>query len=155
MPTLMLTVQLRLLSYLHRPLPHNATVSFHTGAAETMAKVRLLEKEELQPGDITWAQLSLSKPVALVKGDHFIIRSPVETLGGGEVIESHARRYRRFRPAVIQSLIVKEQGTAEEIIMTTLETKQPLELPALLAQCELPAIEVQPVIESLIQQGKV
>lgn len=153
--TVMSTVQLRLLSYAHHPLPHNTTVSFHTGATETMAKVRLLEKEKLQPGETTWAQLSLSKPVALVKGDHFIIHSSTGTLGGGEVVESHARRYRRFRPAVIQSLSVRKQGTAEEIIMAILEAKQLLELPSLSAQCDLPVTEVQPVITSLIQQGKV
>ena len=153
-PTALLTVQLHLLPYLHRPLPHNATVSFHTGAAETMAKVRLLEKEVLKPGETTWAQLSLSKPVALVKGDHFIIRSPMETLGGGKVVEPHTRRYRRFRPATIQSLEVKEQGTSEEIIMAVLG-ESPLELPAILAQCGLPASEAQPVIESLVQQGEV
>ncbi len=153
-PTTMSTVQLRLLPYLRRPLLHNITVSFHAGAAETMAKVRLLEKEELQPGETAWAQLSLSEPVALVKGDHFIIRSTVETLGGGEVIESHARRYRRSRPAVIQSLRVKKQGTAEEVIVAVLEAKQPLELAALVAQCDLPEVKVQPVIESLVQQGK-
>lgn len=154
-PTMMLTVQLRLLPYLYRPLPHNATVSFHTGAAETMAKVRLLEKEKLEPGETTWAQLSLSRPMVLVKGDHFIIRSPMETLGGGEVVESHSRRHRRFRPAIIQSLKVREEGTAEEVIMVLLETKQPLELPTLLAQGDLPASEARPAIESLIQQGKV
>ncbi len=154
-PTAMISVQLRLLPYLHRSLRHNATVSFHTGATETLAKVRLLEIEELKPGETTWAQLSLSKPVALVKGDRFIIRSPVETWGGGEVVESHARRHRRHRPAIIQSLRVKEAGTAEEVIMALLETRQPLELPALLAQCNLSASEAQLATESLIQQGKV
>lgn len=154
-PTVISTVQLRLLSYAHHPLPHNTTVSFHTGATETMAKVRLMEKEKLHPGEVAWAQLSLSKPVALVKGDHFIIRSSTDTLGGGEVVESHARRYRRFRPAVIQSLSVRKQGTPEEIIMAVLEAKQLLELPALSAQCNLPVTEVQPVIASLIQQGKI
>jgi len=154
-PTTQLSVQLRLLPYLRRPLPHNAPVSFHTGTNETMAKVRLLEKEKLQPGETTWAQLVLSKPVALVNGDHFIIRSPMETLGGGKVVDSHTKRLRRFRPAITQSLRVKEEGTAEEAIMALLETKQPLELSALLAQYSLPANEVQPVIESLIQQAKV
>ena len=154
-PTTILSAKLRLLSYLHRPLRHNATVSFHTGATETMAKVRLLEKENLQPGETTWAQLSLSKPVALVNGDPFIIRSPVETLGGGEVVESHAKRYRRFRPAIIQSLKVREEGTTEESVTALLETKQPLELPALLAQCNLPASEVRLATESLIQQGEI
>jgi len=154
-PTVMLSVQLHLLSYLHRPLRHNATVSFHTGATQAMAKVRMLEKDELQPGETTWAQLSLSKPIALVKGDHFIIRSSVETLGGGEVVESNARRHRRSCPAIIQSLRVKKEGTAEEIIMDLLETRQSLELPALLAECNLSVSKVQPVIESLVQQGKV
>ncbi|MFC1942966.1 selenocysteine-specific translation elongation factor [Chloroflexota bacterium] len=154
-PATMLSVQLRLLPYLRRPLPHNATVSFHSGSAEAMAKVRLLEKEKLEPGETTWAQLVLSNPLALVKGDHFIIRSPMETLGGGKVVDLHARRLRRFRPAIIQSLKVKEEGTTEEVIMALLETKQPLELPGLLAQGDLPASEAQPAIESLIQQAKV
>lgn len=154
-PTTMLSVQLRLLPYLRRPLSHNTTVSFHTGAAETMAKVRLLEKEKLEPGEITWAQLELSKPVALVQGDHFIIRSPMETLGGGKVVDSHARRLRRFRPDIIQSLKVKEEGTAEEVIMAVLETKQSLELPALLARCNLPTSEARSAVESLVQQARV
>jgi len=96
--TLMLTVRLRLLGYLRHALQHNATVSFHTGAAETMAKVRLLEEDKLRPGQATIAQIVLDEPVALVRRDCFIIRSPMETLGGGEVIEPHTRRYHRFRP---------------------------------------------------------
>lgn len=153
--TTMLSVQLHLLPYLRRPISHNTTVSVHTGAAETMAKVRLLEKDKLEPGEITWAQLSLSEPVALVNSDRFIIRSPMETLGGGKVVDSHARRLRRFRPAIIQSLKVKDEGTAEEVIVALLDTKQPLELSALLAQCDLPASQAQPAVESLVQQSRV
>jgi selenocysteine-specific elongation factor len=154
-PTTQLSVELRLLSYLRRPLPHNATVSFHTGAAEAMAKVRLLEKERLEPGESGWAQLRLDKPVALVKGDHYIIRSPMETLGGGQIVDSHAKRLRRFRPAAIESLKVKEKGTAEDVILALLETRQPLDLPALLKEADLPESEARPAIESLIQQAKV
>ena len=154
-PTTLVSVQLRLLPHLRRPLSHNATVSFHSGSAETMAKVRLLEKEKVEPGDTTWAQLVLNEPVALVKGDHFIIRSSMETLGGGKVVDLHARRLRRFRPSVIQSLKVRKEGTTEEVIMALLETRQPLELTTLMAQCDLPASEVQPALESLTQQGQV
>ncbi|MFC1939611.1 selenocysteine-specific translation elongation factor [Chloroflexota bacterium] len=153
-PATLVSAQLRLLPYLRRPLSHNATVSFHTGAAEAMAKVRLLEREKLEPGEATWAQMVLSKPVALVRGDHFIIRSPMETLGGGKVVDSHAKRLRRFRPDIIQGLEVKEGGTVEEVILVLLEAKQPLELSAFLAQCELPSSEARIAIESLIQQGK-
>lgn len=153
MPTTLLSVKLRLLPYLRRPLRHSAIISFFTGAAEAEAKVRLLEGDGLQPGDSTWAQLYLDRPVAVVKGDHFIIRSSVETLGGGKVVDPHAGRLRRFRPAVIERLRVGEEGTPEEIIMAFLEP--PLELSALLSQLNLPAGEAQSAIESLIQRGKV
>jgi len=120
-----------------------------------MAKVRLLEKDKLQPGEVTWAQLSLNKLIAVVSGDHFIIRSPMETLGGGDIVDCHAKRLRRFRPATIQNLRVREEGTAEEVIMALLKEKQPLELLHLLAQGDLPASDVRSVIEALILQGKV
>jgi selenocysteine-specific elongation factor len=153
--TRILTVKLTMISYLQRPLRHGATVSFHTGAAETMAKVRLLEGDSIQPGGSTWAQLSLDRPVAAVKGDRYIIRSPMETLGGGGIIDAHARRLRRLRPEVIQNLKAREEGTAGEAVMALLEAKQPLELSALVAQCNVPAGEARQVTESLIQQGQV
>jgi selenocysteine-specific elongation factor len=154
-PTTQLSTELRLLAYLRRPLPHNATVSFHTGAAEAMAKVRLLEKERLEPGETAWAQLRLDRPVALVKGDHYIIRSPMETLGGGKIVDSHAKRLRRFHPALIESLKVKQKGTAEDVILALLEARQPLDIPALLKEADLPESEARPAVESLVQQKKV
>ena len=154
-PTTMLSASLELLPDVRRGLRHNATVSFHTGAAEAIAKVRLLEKEELRPGEATWVQLSLSKPLAVVNGDRFIIRSSTDTLGGGKVVDARARRLRRFRPAIIENLRAREEGTAEDMVMALLETKQLLELPAILAQSDLSAAEVHSAIESLAQQGKV
>jgi len=154
-PTTMLTVKLQLLPYVHRPLRHNVYVSFFTGAAEAVAKVRLLEAEELKPGEATWAQLLLDKTIALINGDRFIVRSPMETLGGGEIVDARGRRLRRFRPAVIKNLEAREQGTAEEVIMALLEAKQPQELSVLAAQCNLLSDEAQSLVESLVQQGKV
>lgn len=154
-PTKMLTAKLRLLPTVKRPLRYNATVSFHTGASEVMTRVRLLEKEELNPGESTWAQLAFIGPVAVVKGDRFIIRSPQDTLGGGEVIEPHTKRYRRYRPAIIQSLETKEKGTAQEILAATLEANQPQEIGKLLLDCGLPAKEAKPAIEALIQDKMV
>lgn len=154
-PTDLLSVQLKLLNYLRHPIRHNATVNFHTGAAQALAKVRLLEREELTPGETVWAQLALSKPVAVVKGDRFIIRSSMETLGGGEIIESRPKRHRRFRPEIARSLSVKAQGTAEDMVLSLLEAKQPREIASLIAQSDLTADEVKPAAVSLAQQGKV
>ncbi len=150
----MITVKLKLISYIQRPLRHNATVSFHTGASETEAKLRLLEGDALQPGNTTWAQLAMERPVAVVKGDHYIIRSPIETLGGGIIVEANAKRLRRSRPEVIRNLQARDEGTAEEAILALLETRQPRELKSLVNESNLTEPEIIPAAESLIQQGK-
>jgi selenocysteine-specific elongation factor len=153
-PTTMLTARLRQLPYLRHPLKHNATVSFHTGTAEAMAKIRLLEKEELKPGDTSWAQLLLDKPVAAVKGDRFVIHSPQETLGGGEIVETRTTRYKRYRASIIQSLESKEKGTAQEILMATLEKNQPQETDTLIRNSGLPPAEAMLAIETLLKDRK-
>ena len=153
-PTTMISAGLELLPDVRRGLRHNAAVSFHTGSAEAEAKVRLLEKDEVRPGETGWVQLSLGKPVAVVKGDRFIIRSSTDTLGGGKVVDAHAHRLRRFRPAIIENLRAREEGTAEDTVMALLEMKQSMEMAALLAQSNLPADTVRLAVESLGQQGK-
>jgi selenocysteine-specific elongation factor len=154
-PAGFLTVNLKMISYLQRPLRHGAEVSFHTLAAETMAKVRLLEADELKPGDSTWAQLILERPLAVIEGDRYIIRSPMETLGGGGIIDARARRLRRFRPEVIANLQAREGGTADEIIVALLETKQPLEFAAVVSRANIPAADAAAAVESLIGQGDI
>ncbi len=154
-PTYLVTVNLKLIDYLRRPLTHGTEVSFHTLAAETMAKVRLLEKEELKPGESTWAQFTLEKPLAIIKGDRYIIRSPMETLGGGGIVDARAKRLRRFRPEIIANLKAREGGTTEEAVMALLETKQPLEIAAVAAQCNLAPDDAAAALESLIGEGRV
>ena len=153
-PTTLITARLHLLPVLQRPLRYNTTVSLHCGTSEVMAKVRLLELDELKPGEHAWAQLMLTAPIAVVKGDRFIIRSPQETLGGGEIIEPHTRRHRRHRSTIIESLEVKEQGTAEEILLSLLEVKQPLEKGKLITECGLPVKEAKATIETLVHEEK-
>jgi selenocysteine-specific elongation factor len=153
-PATLLTLNLQLLGYLHRPLKHGATVSFHTGAAEAMAKVRLLEGDELKPGQSTWAQVTLDRPMVAVNGDHFIIRSPMETLGGGRIVEAPAKRLRRFRPDVIENLKAKEAGTAEEMVLALVATKQPLATSVLVSEFNLKADEIKDAVGTLVEQGK-
>jgi len=153
-PTTLLSVELHLLPYMKRPLRHNAEVSFHTGAAEAMAKVRLLDKDRLEPGATAWAQIQLDTPVALVKGDRFIIRSPMETLGGGKIVESHTKRLRRFRDNVIDTLKAREKGTVADSVLAILEAKQPLELKAVVSASELPANEVMPALDNLVKDSR-
>ena len=151
-PTTMLNVKLHVIPSTRHPVKHNAIVSFHSGTSEVMAKLRLLEKEELKPGETSWAQLFLDEPVAVVKGDRFVIRSPQDTLGGGEIVETHTHRYKRYRTALIQSLESKEKGSAQEILAATLDRNQPQETSALISNSGLPASEATPAINALIKE---
>jgi selenocysteine-specific elongation factor len=153
-PTDLVTVNLKLISYLRRPLLHGTEVSFHTLAAETMAKVRLLEKEEIKPGEAAWAQFSLETPLAIVKGDRYIIRSTMETLGGGGIVDAHAKRLKRFRPEIIANLQVRESGTVEQAIMALLETKQPVKTGAIASQANIAQEEAAAAVEALLGDGR-
>ena len=153
-PTNLIDARLRLLAQPERPLRHNTEVSLHTGSAEVFARVRLLENKEALPGETTWVQFILDEPLAVVNGDHYVIRSPMDTLGGGIILDSHpAQRHRRFRPETIANLKARSEGKLEATIMTILKSKPPLELDKLVSESGLNRESVLSGIESLIQQG--
>ncbi|MFO8143349.1 MAG: selenocysteine-specific translation elongation factor [Dehalococcoidales bacterium] len=152
--TTMISVRLSLLEQALRPLSHNTTVNFYTGSARATAKVRILEKDDIKPGEDVWAQLLLSKPLAVVKGDRFIIRSPQATLGGGEIMEVHTRRYRRRQPDIIRNLEQKGYGTAEELVLAALEKHGSMDLTALSRESSINVTGLVPIVENLIEKGK-
>ncbi|MCS7024610.1 MAG: selenocysteine-specific translation elongation factor [Bryobacteraceae bacterium] len=72
-----------------RPLKHRAPVHFHAGTAEIEAEIRLMDRNEVKPGERAYARLALRQPVLLLPGDRFILRqfSPVVTIAGGEILD--------------------------------------------------------------------
>ena len=127
--TVLVDTQLDYLADNPRPLQHNQEVKFFSGAAESPAHVRLLDDKTLAPGEQGWVQIRLDQPLALVKGDRFIVRlpSPPTTIGGGVVVDPYpGRRHRRFRSELIQRLETLAQGTPAEIALQTLERRGPL-----------------------------
>jgi len=151
-PTTALDVKLRLLASAPRSLEHNAQVTLHTGAAEAQIKVRLLDASVIKPGESAFAQLVLETPVAVVKDDLFIIRSPQETLGGGQILEPQARRHRRFQAETIERLSARGEGSAESVILASLDAQKPVELSKLAATINLPEKEIEGSIQSLVER---
>ena len=110
------------------PLRHNMQVTVHWLAAESLARVRLLDADRLHPGDSGWVQMVLETPLPLIKGDSFILRSNVGTLGGGEIIETDARRHKRSDPKLIDRLEALSAPDPSEVILRTLDSGGPLTL---------------------------
>ncbi len=135
-----------------RPLRHNSTVKLFSGAAEVGATVRLLGHEELLPGEHGWLQLRLAQPLALDRGDRFILRypSPAQTLGGGLVLDPHpAHRWRRFRPDVMERLRTLLEGTPEDRLLQALEAQPAMTQEQLAAAAGLDASSFQEAIHLL------
>ena len=89
-PTSFLDASLRLLPRT-RPLKNWARLRFHWGTGETMARVRLLDRDTLRPGDEAVVRVHLEESVVTSAGDAFVIRSfsPVMTVGGGRILDSN------------------------------------------------------------------
>ena len=99
-------VQMQLLDSAPWPLKFRDPVHFHLGTGRSVARVVLLDRDEMKPGDKALVQLTLDQAVLAHRGDRFIVRSysPMFTIGGGVVIDAEPQKHKRFRPEVTQRL---------------------------------------------------
>ncbi|MSQ24920.1 MAG: selenocysteine-specific translation elongation factor [Dehalococcoidia bacterium] len=152
-PTQALDAKLRLVAGAP-PVRHNAPVSFHSGAAETLARLRLLDADEASGGQSVWAQVKLEQPAAVVKGDLFILRNAWGTIGGGQVIEPHAKRHQRRHAGTLERLAVMETGAPEEIVLAAVAAREPCAARAVAEATGLALDAVQRILEGLAQSGQ-
>jgi len=105
-PSYMLDVSILYLHSNKKPIKNRTRVRFHTGTSEVLGILVLLDQEELLPGETAIAQLRIDTPVAVIKDDHFVIRSysPVRTIGGGYVLNPIPQKHKRFKPEVVEGL---------------------------------------------------
>ncbi len=152
-PTSAVDVILRTARDTH-PLRHGLEVTFHSGASEVPARLLLLDSEELKPGEGGWAQVRLDAPVAVVRSDFFVIRSPNETIGGGRIVDVDAPRHRRFHASTLEALAKLERGSPDDLLLTGLEKMGPCALAQVAETLALPADRVLAAAAQLIQSGR-
>lgn len=120
--TMMVDVKINMFSDSPRNLLNGSRLHLYYGSAETLCKAILLDREVLKSGESAYAQLRMEEDIAVRKGDRFIVRfySPVETIGGGVILDANPPKHRRFREEVLQALEVKELGQEEDILAQVL-----------------------------------
>jgi selenocysteine-specific elongation factor len=71
-----------------------------------MARVTLLDRDVLAPGESGLVQLRLESPAVAVWGDRFVIRrySPALTIGGGTILEPHPVKHRQSETGISAQL---------------------------------------------------
>ena len=155
-PTRMMDVWVRMIKDANAPLKHNTEVKLFLGAAEVIARVRLLGAQELQPGEEGFLQLMLQEPVVALRQDRFILRrpSPAETIGGGQVVDPHPkRRYKRFNEAKLEELTQLMIGTPEEILMQSARQSGLIARKKLIENAGLEPDQAQQAVNGLLAEG--
>ena len=154
-PTRAVDARLRLLDAAPHGVRHNFPATFHAFAAETPARVRLLDADELEPGAEGWAQLWLERPIALVRGDRFVIRSPDATLGGGVVVDVEAKRHRRRHRPTLERLGRLAEGSPTAQLLSALEGREPADVAALAKRANLAEADALALAREAAAEGSV
>ncbi len=86
------------------PLRSGTVRTLHVGTCERAARVLLLDRARLEPGETALCELRFTTPVVAVEGDRFILRGYRRldaggwTVGGGRFVDVALPRGRRTRP---------------------------------------------------------
>ena len=155
----LLDVRLNVLESSMRVLTNHTRLHFFTGTSEILCRAVLLDKEEIGPGESGYVQLRLEEEIAVRRGDKFVVRfySPMETIGGGVILEPNPGVKKRFQENVIEELKRKESGSSADVIeLHVRERADTLITTAELAKLTALSIdEVQEDISELLSQGLV
>ena len=116
-------VSLTLLPDAPYPVKNNSQLHLHHGTRAVVCRCVLLGRDKLEPGETGFAQLRLAGPLAALEGDRFVVRffSPLATLGGGVILETHPPRRGRHDPERLAGLAVRAAGDPVAIARRKLE----------------------------------
>ena len=122
-PSIRLDVYIDYLKNNAKSLKNRSLTRLHTGTSEIIARVILIEKDELAPGEKGFGQLILEKKDVVVAGDRFVLRSysPITTIGGGLIIDPLPPKHKRLNKKVIEELATLLNGTLPKKIEVILE----------------------------------
>jgi selenocysteine-specific elongation factor len=116
--TRMLDVKIQSVGNLVKPVANRTRVRLYIGTQEIIGRVKYFDRTELAAGAEAYARLRLETPMVCARRDLFIIRkySPLETIGGGMVLDANPNPRRRDETQILIELKRKEQGAPDEVV---------------------------------------
>ncbi len=120
--TMMIDIHLTVLKDCDREIRNATRLHLYHGARDILCKIVLLDRDSVGAGESCYAQLRLEEEIAVKTGDRFVLRfySPVETIGGGVILDSNPFKHKRNDATVLESLKLKEGGSDREKISAAL-----------------------------------
>ncbi|WP_085520650.1 selenocysteine-specific translation elongation factor [Tuberibacillus sp. Marseille-P3662] len=149
-------VSLQFVDDLTSPVKQRSPVKIHVGTSEVMGKIVFFDRNEVnQTNDTVLCQVRLEEDIVVRRGDRFILRrpTPVETLGGGWVIQPKGGKY-RFGEATVEMLRKKKEGTPEDLIEDVLTKYKLLDVKQLIQYTSLDEPEIKAAIYKEVEAGQ-
>ncbi len=156
LPTRRIDAHFRLLPDAISPLKHGVEVKLFAGTAETIATLRLLSAESINPGEKGWVQLELREPLVVVRGDRYILRrpSPSETLGGGVIIDPQPKtRHKRFDESTLNRLESMLAGSPADVLLQASLALGPASVKDIVARSRLDAATATEAFSELLNEN--
>lgn len=115
---MMIDVKISLVNHGGKTLKHWDRLRLYHGTREILCRAVPLDKDVIDSGESGFVQLRLEESIVAKKGDKFVVRyySPMETIGGGIIIDTAPKKHKRFDEKVIEALKIKEKGELEDIL---------------------------------------
>jgi selenocysteine-specific elongation factor len=156
-PTRRLDARFRLLRDASGPVRHASEVKLFVGTSETIANIRLLDTEMLNPEEEAWVQLELRDPVVVVRGDRYILRrpSPGETLGGGKIVDPFPEiRHKRFDEKVLSRLESLHEGTSADVLFQACQALGAVPVKEIVSRSRLESSDADDALKELLSAGQ-
>ena len=118
-------VKLRLFPKASRKVEFWDRLRLYIGTREVFCRAVPLSGKELLPGEEDFCQFRLEDSLYCKKEDRFVVRtySPMETVGGGIVIDPNPPKHSRMNEALLEALSVKERGEAGDIMADYIKSR--------------------------------
>ena len=142
-------VELRSAKFTKNSIKHNSGIIFLSGTSETTGRIKLYDSQSLSTGETGLAQIHLNKPLPLVNGDRFIIRSSEWTIGGGQIIDNNPNTRVRKNKNRLERLTILSQGSTIEKIINELNFNETLDLNTISNNLEIPKNDLKDIINDL------
>lgn len=116
--SMMLDIKLSLVKHSNKSIKHWDRLRLYHGTREILCRIVPLDKDIVKPGESCYAQLRLEESIVTKKLDNIVLRnySPLETIGGGIILDTKPKKHKRFDESIINSLKIKEKGEIKDIL---------------------------------------
>ncbi|NLA87328.1 MAG: selenocysteine-specific translation elongation factor [Clostridiales bacterium] len=133
-------------------------VHVHHGTAEVLARVILLDRKSLAPGESCFAQLELEEPLSALPGDRVVVRfySPLFTIGGGIILDAAALKYkRRFMEYELSRLAALYSGDPEQILLVLMKKdKNPWQMTHIASRLQISEQDTEELVRKMAVKGQ-